>query len=165
MEELIDKLGIDWKLLIAQIINFLVLLFVLYKFAYKPILKMLHDRQHKIKKSLSDAKKIEEKMKQADKMKEERILEAKKEAQVILEKTDKEAEQAKHEKLIETKNEMEKLATRTKEELASEKKKMVEKAKAEIGDLVISTSEKVIKQKLDDKTDKKLIEETIKQVK
>ena len=50
MSELFSKLGIDWKLLIAQIINFLVLLFVLYKFAYRPILSMLEKRTKKIEK-------------------------------------------------------------------------------------------------------------------
>ena len=38
MSELLSKLGIDWRLLIAQLINFLILLFVLRRFAYKPIL-------------------------------------------------------------------------------------------------------------------------------
>ena len=69
MQELITKLGIDWKFLIAQIVNFLVLLFVLYKFAYGPILAMLEKRQKKIEKGLKDAEAATKNSKKAKKSK------------------------------------------------------------------------------------------------
>ena len=62
--ELLNSLGINAKLLIAQIVNFLILLFVLYKFAYGPVLRMLDERTKKIEKGMKDAeasgKKLEE---------------------------------------------------------------------------------------------------------
>ncbi len=164
MEELIHKLGIDWKLLIAQVINFLVLLLVLYKFAYGPILKVLKDRQDKIAKSLSDAKAIEEKLAATNAISEEKILAAKKEAQVILEKTAQAAQQIKQEKLLETKKEMEKLKEKGQAELNSEKEKIVREAKEEITDLVLAVSAKIMAKELDEKTNQKLIEETIKEI-
>mgnify|MGYP001588456271 CR=1 FL=1 len=62
--ELISKLGIDWKLLVAQIVNFFILLFVLYKFAYKPVLEMLEKRSKTIEKGIHDAKASEERLKE-----------------------------------------------------------------------------------------------------
>jgi len=165
MEELIKTFHIDWKLMIAQLINFAIVLFVLWRFALKPLLKVMNKRSSEIEKSLENAKKVDEKLREADKLKEERILEARKESQLILEKTSKEAEAIQQEKLVETKNEMEKIASRTKAELAAEKQKMFEEAKGKIGDLVIAASGKIIEKELDEKTDRKLIEETIKQVK
>lgn len=151
--------------MIAQLINFGIVLFVLWRFALKPLLKIMNKRSSDIEKSLENAKEIEIKLKEADQLKEDRVLEAKKEAQAIEEKASKEAEAIQQEKLMETKNEMEKITSRTKAELAAEKQKMFEEAKGKIGDLVIAASGKIIEKELDEKTDRRLIEETIKQAK
>ena len=51
MLEALNSLGIDYKLLIAQLVNFVLLFIVLYIFLYKPVLKMLNARSEKINKS------------------------------------------------------------------------------------------------------------------
>ncbi len=48
MEDLISKLGIEWKLLLAQIVNFVILFLVLKKFLYKPLLNFMNNRRQKI---------------------------------------------------------------------------------------------------------------------
>ena len=48
MSELFSQLGIDWKLLLAQGVNFVILLVVLTKFVYKPLMKMVEARRQKI---------------------------------------------------------------------------------------------------------------------
>ncbi len=55
MEQLIESFGIDGKLIVAQIINFVVLLALLSYFLYKPMLKLLRERQEKIEKGIKDA--------------------------------------------------------------------------------------------------------------
>jgi len=55
MEELISTFHIEWQLIIAQLVNFAIVLFVLWKFAYNPILKTLNDRTKKIEKGVKDA--------------------------------------------------------------------------------------------------------------
>jgi len=57
MQTFIEKFGIDWKLLLAQLINFAVVFFVLRAFAYKPILKLLDERKKKIEEGLTFAEK------------------------------------------------------------------------------------------------------------
>ena len=57
-----EALGLDVKLLLAQVVNFLLLWFILSRFLYKPILKMLDDRKKKIKDGLDTAAKIEKKL-------------------------------------------------------------------------------------------------------
>jgi F-type H+-transporting ATPase subunit b len=57
-----EALGLDIKLLLAQVVNFLLLWFILSKFLYKPILKMLDERKKKIKDGLDNAVKIEQKL-------------------------------------------------------------------------------------------------------
>jgi F-type H+-transporting ATPase subunit b len=55
MEQLITVFGLDWKLLIAQMVNFLILLGVLSYFLYTPVMKMLAERARRIAKGLEDA--------------------------------------------------------------------------------------------------------------
>src|ERR1700746_3902920 len=50
--------GVDWTHLVAQIISFVIVCMVLYKFAYQPILKMLEDRRQQIAQGLANAEKI-----------------------------------------------------------------------------------------------------------
>ena len=60
--EIFEKLGIDVKLVIAQLVNFFILLYVLKRFAYKPVLKILEDRERKIEKGLKDAQSAEKRL-------------------------------------------------------------------------------------------------------
>jgi len=59
MNQLLTTFGIDWKLLLAQMVNFAILLYVLKRFAYTPLLKMLQDRQNIVRKGLEDAQNAE----------------------------------------------------------------------------------------------------------
>lgn len=165
MDELVKTFHIDWKLLIAQFINFGIVLGVLWFFAIKPLLKIMHTRSNDIERSLREAKEIEQKLAEAESEKDKVITEAKQQAQIIMEKTHKEAEAIKTEKVQETREEMEKLAEKTKADLQSEKKKMIVDAKSEVADLVIAATEKVIKKNVDTETNRKLVEDTVKDIK
>ena len=54
-DPIIKNLGIDWKIFLAQLVNFGIVFFVLKKFAFSPIQKLLKERQSKIEKGLDDA--------------------------------------------------------------------------------------------------------------
>ncbi len=53
--EILHVFGVEWKLLVAQVVNFSIVLFVLYRYAYKPIFALLEKRQQQITKGLDDA--------------------------------------------------------------------------------------------------------------
>lgn len=165
MDELVKTFHIDWKLLIAQIINFAIVLGVLWYFALKPLMKVMKKRSEDIETSLKQAKEIEQKLSEAEESKEKVITEAKQEAQIIMEKTSKQAEAMKSEKLQQTREEMEKLATKAKADIQSEKEKMVGEAKTEVADLVVAATEKIIKKNVDTETNRKLVEDTVKKMK
>lgn len=163
MDELVKTFHIDWKLLVAQLVNFAIVAGVLWYFALKPLMRVMNKRTDDIEKSLKDAKEIEQKLQDAEKTKQGIILEAQKEAQIIMEQSYKEAEQLKETKLHETRTEMEKLAAKTKTDLLLEKEKMIQDAKKDVADLVVAASTKIIGKNLDDAANKKLIEATIEQ--
>lgn len=162
--EFFEKFGIDVKLLIAQIINFSILLFLLYRFLYKPILKILKERSQKIEKSLKEAEKIEEELKQAEEVKAERILQAQKEAYNIIKKAEKEAHKIREEILAQTQKEISVLREKAEEEIKKKKKLLIEETRREIADLIILASQKMLIEKWDREKDKKFVEKILEEI-
>ena len=162
MSELLNKLGIDYKLLIAQIINFLVLLFVLWKFAYGPILAILEKRQKKIEKGLADAEAAEKRLEESEKKQKEVLRKARTEAKEIVEKAYVQAEKTKSEIAEDAKAQAEKIIQSAKKEIETEKEKTIAEIKSEIGGLVVAATEKIVDEKIDGKKDKELIEKSLK---
>jgi F-type H+-transporting ATPase subunit b len=161
--ELLDKLGIDWRLLIAQLINFLILVLILYKFLYKPVLKMLDGRKEKIEKGLRDAEQLGVELEKTKELQAAEIQKAKQEARAIVEEAEKRAEAAGMETKSKTKAEVEKLITVAKNQMIEEKIKMMAEVKKEAAELVIAVAEKVVGKIIDAKAQKNLIEETLRE--
>ncbi len=84
MEQLFDAFGIDWRLLIAQAVNFGVLIVALYFFLYKPVMKTLDERAKKIAQGVEDADRAAEKLAGADSAAAEIVGKADKEAADVL---------------------------------------------------------------------------------
>src|SRR3989344_4706705 len=95
--EILNQFGINPILLAAQVVNFLILLFILKKFLYKPILKVLEARKQKIEESLKNAEEIERKLLLTEEEKEKILAKTSLEAQKILDETKKEIEVMKEE--------------------------------------------------------------------
>ena len=160
----LGSLGINLKLFIAQLVNFAVVLLVLWKWAYKPIVKMMDEREKKIGQSVLNAEKIEKEMAQLEIRKNQVVLEAEKQAQAIISEAKELSEKIRQQQTEKTKVELEKLVVKGKESLETEKVRIVKDAKNEIADLVVLACEKVMGEKMNDKNDKALVEKIINQV-
>lgn len=162
MAELIKTFHIDVKLIIAQVVNFSIVLVVLYKFAYGPILKALNNRTEKIAEGLKNAEDAKKKLEEME-IKEKAVLnEARKEAQILIESAEETAKKNKEEFLNETKKKADEILASTQRQLEDEKKTMISEIKSEVADLVISATGKIIDEKMDSVKDKELIEKAIK---
>jgi F-type H+-transporting ATPase subunit b len=162
--ELIDKLGIDWKLLIAQVINFGILLFVLHRFAYKPILKMLQKRSQTIEDGLANAKKIEDNLRDSELNKNELLNAARQQGQSIITQAGEQAERTRAERLQAASKEVEDIISRAKQEIVEAKHVMLKEVKQEVADLVIQATEKILQEKLDEKSQAALVENALTQI-
>ncbi|HCP08291.1 MAG TPA: ATP synthase F0 subunit B [Candidatus Moranbacteria bacterium] len=162
MDELIKTFHVDIKLLVAQLVNFTIVLFVLHRFAYKPILKNLNDRTDKIEKGIKDAEDARIKIEEIREKEKEVLAEAKKEAQKIISKAEETAKKNKEEIIVEAKRESDEMLKKTEKKMEEEKNKMFAELKGEIAGLVIVAAEKIISEKLDGGKDKELIEKSIK---
>jgi F-type H+-transporting ATPase subunit b len=165
MDSIIETFHIDWKLMIAQIVNFIIVAAVLWYFAVKPIMKIMRERTEKIEKGLQDAAKIEENLKNTEETKKAEIVKAKQEAQAILEEANKTATKNKDELLDIAKKEVEKVKIRAKEEIQDAKKQMLKEIKAETAGLIVTAVEKIISQDLPESERKKMLDKTINELK
>ncbi len=84
MQTFIQKFGIDWKLMIAQLINFGIVFFILRAFAYKPILKLLDERKKKIEDGLGFAEKSKSEFASIETLKAEEVTKAQKQGMEIV---------------------------------------------------------------------------------
>lgn len=155
--EIISKLGVDWKLLLAQLINFGILLFLLWKFAYRPVLDMLQKRSNLVEKSVEDAKKIGEEMEKIKKLREETMLQAEKEATEILERARKDAEGRRREILGYAEKEIETLMQRTRQTIEEEKQQSLREIRAEAAHLIVVGTERLLEREFSEEDEKRLL--------
>ncbi len=161
--EIIKALGIDnYWVLIAQFLNFAVLLFILYKFAYGPMIKMLDDRASKIDDGIKDAKKAKKNLEEVAEKEKKVLGEAKNEARRIIEAAENIAEKNKVEILETAKAEAKEIFAKTERAIEEEKKKLREEIKKETVELVMKATEKVLKEKVNDDKDKEIVESAVK---
>jgi F-type H+-transporting ATPase subunit b len=149
MSSIISTFHIDWKIIIAQAINFGVVFVVLYIFALKPLSKLMSERSEKISKGIDDAKTNAALLLETRTEYDSAIVKAKSEADKIFQSGKKEAESKKMFMLEEAKKEVAVVIENGKKTLEAEKTKMVEEAKKEIVNLAMLATEKLIKSKQD----------------
>ena len=159
--KIFSAFGLDIKILIAQLINFGILLFVLWKFAYKPMFKILDDRKKKIETGIENAAKAEEKLREISEEEKKVMIEAKKEAAKILDEARVMAEESRKRNIEKTKEEIGQLINQEKENMRQEKAEVLKSINREVADLVMVTVEKVIEEKMSGAKDEELIKKSI----
>ena len=147
MGSLITIFHIDWKIIIAQVINFAVVFLVLYLFALKPLTKLMSEREGKIKKGVTDANANALMLEKTQKEYAEVLNKAKAEAHEFFMQGKREAEAKKAEMLETAKAEVASLILNGQKSLEAEKVKIVGEAKKDIASLVIKATEKVLTEK------------------
>jgi len=147
MESLITTFHIDWKILIAQIINFAIVLLVLYLFALKPLKKLMEEREEKIKKGVTDANSNAELIEKTKQEYAAVINNARAEANELFKQGKKEAETKKAEIISSAQKEVDLMIIAGKKTLETEKAKIIEEAKKEIVELTVKATEKVLEDK------------------
>ena len=164
MSELLANLGIDGKLLIAQLINFAILLFVLKKFLYKPILDFLDKRKKLIQEGLENAEKIDEKLEAISEKEDRTLTKARSKAKVIIDDakgtgTDEAA------KIVTAAEErVEKMVADAQQKIDAERESMLKEAREQLGELVIAATKKVVTTSTSDSVDKSIVDSAVKKL-
>ena len=155
---------LDPGLFVWTILTFLLLLTVLAKFAWKPLLKMLKDREDLIRSSLEDAEKAQSELANLNAERDEIINKARSEAQSILSEGKVAASKLKDETLKAAKDQAKSILTDAEKQIRIEKHKVIEEIKSEVVDLSLSVAEKLIKKNISREDNQTLIDESLENV-
>lgn len=147
--------------LIAQIINFVILLAILAKFAWKPIMQALEDRQNKIAGDLANAEKEREAAENLRQEYQQQLAEARAQAQSIIDKATKLAEQTKDQIIEEARAENARLLKAAEEQIAVERERALAQMRSEVVALSMAAATKIIEQNLDTNANAKLVADFI----
>lgn len=155
--EIFAKLGIDWKLLIAQAINFGVLFWALRRFAYRPMLDFLEKRTERIEKGLKDAESAGVKLKEMEEKEKAVLVSARTEARAIIAVAEESAKKRDSEHLALTEAKAKKFLAEAEMKIEEEKRKVLASAKEEIVSLVTISVEKILREKMTPEKEKQVM--------
>jgi F-type H+-transporting ATPase subunit b len=154
-------LGINLSYLLAQLINFFLLLVLLYLVAYKPVLKMLDQRSNKVKESMEQVEVVNKRTAEIEEEAAKRVDEARQEGQGIIKQAMEAAEGARAKARQEAKEEARALITKAQEEIQHERDEAVEELRREVADLTIMAAGKVVGRSLDKEAHRKIIDKVL----
>jgi F-type H+-transporting ATPase subunit b len=144
--EIIQKFGLEVKLFFFQIINFLIIVFILKKFLFAPLKKILDGRKRKIEQSLQDAENAKIILKNASEDKESILVKAKSSADMLMATVKASIKETKEKAIIETKHRSEQIINDAKQKAATEFENMNKK----IGKMSVDISGKIMSKVLSD---------------
>ncbi len=163
MEKLITEFSIG--LFFWQTVIFIFLILLLKKFAWKPILDAVNEREEGIKNALLSAEKAKEEMASLQSDNEETLKKARSERDLLLKEAREIKQQLIDEAKSEAKSEAKKIISQAQETIQNEKNAAIVDLKNQVAGLSIDIAEKVLKEKLsDDKTQMKLVKDLVKEV-
>jgi F-type H+-transporting ATPase subunit b len=147
MEEIIHAFGIDWRLIVIQMFNFMILGAALWYFLYTPVLKILSEREEKLKKGVLDADKAAQSLEDANREKTALLTTARKEAEGLVDEASRHAE-TKGSSIVKEAEERASRMIADAKMRAEEEMVLAQKAsEAEIAKAAILAAEKILNQK------------------
>lgn len=156
---LAEGFGVQTELLIAQIVNFCLVTYLLYRFAVKPTLKTVEARQKKIEESLRFAEEIKAKQASAERERLEVLKKAQADAQALLANTKAEGEHYLAEQKKAAEEKVLQLTEQARHAMEGERQVMLQEAKGEIVTLTVATTERLLSSILTDEMRAKLNEQ------
>ncbi len=164
MEQIARTFGVDWTHLIAQIVSFCVLCFVLYRFAYGPVLKMLEVRRQQIAQGLSNAEQIKAELAKTESQRLEVMSQANVQATRFIEEARAAAARLQDQEAQKAIAAAEQILANARQAAAQEYAHMLSDLKREIGRLVVQTTAAVTGKVLTAEDQRRLAEETARQL-
>jgi len=156
-------IGIEWNVLLAQLINFGILFGLLFGVLYKPMRRMFDERSARIKASMEQAEGIKEQMAQTQEQVREQLEAARREGQAILARATQMGEQLKEEAKQEAKQEAAAIVVMARAEIERERDAAIAQLRNQFVDLAIAAAEKVVSKTLDREKHRQMIEEVLEQ--
>jgi len=157
----IGSLGINLPILIAQLVNFTILLVVLRLVAWGPLVKMLDERRERIRESLAAAEEMKSKAAESDRQLHDQIESARREGQALVAQAQEISARIQADARTQAQADAEVTLARARNEIQLERDSAIADLRKEFADLTIAAAEKVINQSLDRNAHRRLIDEAL----
>ncbi|MDP3994120.1 MAG: F0F1 ATP synthase subunit B [Candidatus Doudnabacteria bacterium] len=158
----LGTLGLNWKLFLAQLVNFGVVIFILWKWVMKPVVGALEARRIRIEESVKKAGEIEKKFADIKAYEEGARHKSRIEADELITRASLTGETLKNEAAERARAESAKILSEARVTIASEKERALLEIREEVAGLAVMAAEKILRAKLDEKKDAELIKNMMK---
>ncbi|MFH0833907.1 MAG: F0F1 ATP synthase subunit B [Patescibacteria group bacterium] len=162
--EILSSLGIDPAVMLAQAVNFFVLLAILTFLVYKPVLKLLDDRKERIAKAEEHAQLVEDKLARAEELTQKELKKAQGKAHEIIAASRESAAQQADEIVENAKLKVGKIVEEGRAVIAKERDDAARQIQDEVGKIVILATEKLLNRELNDKDQSKFVANAITEI-
>jgi F-type H+-transporting ATPase subunit b len=159
-----EQLGVDPIKLGIQAFNFLLLLFILQRFAYRPLLRMMDERSSRIRNDLDEARRLREAGEQDRENYRAQLNRARDEARAILEEANNVAARIRQQAMADAEAQNAVSIQRARDEIARERDQAIAELRREVGDLAIQVATQVVGRSLDSTDHRRLVDEALAQV-
>jgi F-type H+-transporting ATPase subunit b len=156
----LEKLGISWGLLLAQLINVGILLWLLTRYLYRPVLNMLNERTRRVQEGLQDAERVKEQLARAKQDYDAELARARQEAAGILAQAQERAKAQEQEIVAQARQEADRIRNEAREQAVQERDQLLRDLKNQMAELVTLTATRVLGEELKSNHDR-LIEESL----
>ena len=163
-QQIFDTFGVNWPLFISQCIAFLIVAFLLKRFAYQPVLEMLEQRRQKIAEGMENADKIKAELAETQAERDKVMTEANTRAEKLIADAKEAAKQVGEAEGQRAVKQAEEIIRKAREATEADRERMLSELKAEIGRLVVETTAKVSGKVLTAEDQQRLIDETNKEL-
>jgi F-type H+-transporting ATPase subunit b len=163
-ERLATAFGVDWPHLLAQIASFCIVCFLLYRFAYRPILAMLELRRQQIADGIANAEKIKAELARTEAQRHTVMMQAKAEATKFIEEARAAAARLQSEEAQKAIAAAEQIMAKAREAASLDQARMLADLRQEVGRLVVQTTARVAGKVLTPEDQIRLAEEAARQL-
>jgi F-type H+-transporting ATPase subunit b len=164
MSEIFQSFGVEWPKFAAQVLLFMIVYFVLSKYAFKPIVAMLEERRRRIEEGQLNAEKIKKQLAESEKHYAEILNKANADAQRLIDEARASSASLAERKQQQAISEAEQILVKAREAATFEREKMFTDLKRELGRLVVDTTTKVTGKILTPEDQKRIAEESVREV-
>jgi F-type H+-transporting ATPase subunit b len=164
IQQIARTFGVDWPHLVAQIISFCIVCFLLHRFAYKPILKMLDERRQQIAQGIADTEKIKDELAETELQRQKILLQANAQATKVIEEGHSAAARVQQQETQKAIAAGEQIIIKSREAAEQEYARMLAELKREVGRLVVETAAMLIGKTLTPEDQRRMAEETVRRL-
>jgi len=164
VQQIARTFGVDWPHLIAQIVSFCIVCLVLYRFAYRPVLRMLEERRQQIAEGLANTEKIKAELARAEAQRQEVMAQASAQATKLIEEARTAAAKVQEQETQKAIAVAEQIIVKAREATVQDQARMLAELKREVGRLVVQTTAAITGKILTAEDQRRLAEETARQL-